>query len=117
MYLLLLLSTAELVERHVVRPSDMEDENLQQPLAHFRAVTPTYTKQRPLVGKLLFKSKLRHGGISYTSTDVEFLIPDFPGLADDKKRSLEKYKHIDEIQLKIMSVENEPLVHIGNPGI
>lgn len=26
------------------------------------------------------------------------------------------YRHIDEIRLKIMSVENEPLVHIGNPG-
>lgn len=108
---------AELVERRVVRPSDVEDENIQQPLAHFKVVTPTYTKQRPLVGKVLFKSKLRHVRVSYATTDVEFLSPDFLGLAYVKKRFLEMYRHIDEIQLKIMSVENEPLVHIGNPGI
>lgn len=80
---------AELVESHVVPPSDMEDENIKQPLAHFKAVTPTYTKQRPLVGKVLLKSKLRHGRVSYASTDVEFLSPDFLGLADVKKRFLE----------------------------
>ena len=59
-----------------------------------------YRTLGPLVGKLLFKSKLRHGRNSYASIDVEFLGPDFLGLADGKtQRFLEKYKRIDEIQL------------------
>ena len=45
MYLLLLLSTAELVEFQVVQPSDMEpDENIWQPLEYFKVATPTYTE-------------------------------------------------------------------------
>lgn len=37
---------------------------------------------------------------SYASIDVEFLGPDFLGLADGKtQRFLEKYKRMDEIHL------------------
>ena len=86
------------------------------------AETPTYTAQGPgpLVGKLLFKSKLRHGRISYAPEDVEFSSPHFLGLPDDKKqRYLDNYSHIDEIQLKIVSGRpgNSLLVFVGNQGI
>lgn len=109
----------ELVIRHILYPSDMdEDENIQQPLEYFKAATPTYTEHGPLKGKLLLKSKLRHGRISHAPEDVEFLSPDFLGLADHKTQWFpEKYRHIDEIQLKIMLVENKPLLCIGDPGI
>ena len=95
MYLLFLLSTAE---------------------------TPTYTAHGPgpLAGKLLFKSKLRHGRISYAPEDVEFSSPHFLGLPDDKKqRYLDNYSHIDEIQLKIVSGRpgNSLLVFVGDQGI
>ena len=95
MYLLFLLSTAE---------------------------TPTYTAHGPgpLAGKLLFKSKLRNGRISYAPEDVEFSSPYFLGLPDDKKqRYLDNYSHIDEIQLKIVSGRpgNSLLVFVGDQGI
>ena len=94
MYFLLLLSTAE---------------------------TTAYTAHGPgpLAGKLLFKSKLRHGRVSYAPEDVEFSSPHFLGLPDDKRqRYLDNYSHIDEIQLKIVSGRgNSLLVFVGNQGI
>lgn len=84
------------------------------------AETPTYTEHGLLAGKLLFKSKLRHGRISYAQEDVEFSSPHFLGLPDDKKqRYLDNYSHIDEIQLKIVSGRpgSSLLVFVGNQGI
>ena len=86
------------------------------------AETTAYTAHGPgpLAGKLLFKSKLRHGRISYAPEDVEFSSPHFLGLPDDKKqRYLDNYSHIDEIQLKIVSGRpgNSLLVFVGDQGI
>lgn len=84
-----------------------ENENLQQQRVSFPvAATPTYnTKQNRMIGKLVLKSKLRYGNISFKSADLEFLSEEFCEIADDTAQVLLKtYKHIDERQLKIMLI-------------
>lgn len=101
------------------------NENLQQQrVSPPAAATPTYvynyTKNNPVKGKLLLKSKLRYGNISFESSDLEILCDEFwknPGeVAQDL---LKTYKRIDERQVKILSVPNHHshLAYVGDQGI
>ena len=71
-----------------------------------------------LKAKLVLKSKLRNGKISFDSDDVVFLSPEFlkiPGVVIQSL--LETYRHTNEIQLRVISIENELLVFTGDQGI
>ena len=71
-----------------------------------------------LKAKLVLKSKLRNGKISFDSDDVVFLSPEFlkiPGVVTQSL--LETHRHTDEIQLRVISIENELLVYTGDQGI
>ena len=71
-----------------------------------------------LKAKLVLKSKLRNGKISFDSDDVVFLSPEFlkiPGVVTQSL--LETYRNTDEIQLRVISIENELLVYTGDQGI
>ena len=114
--------------RHVEKPPERkpgygwENENLQQQRASFPvAATRTYnTEQNRMIGKLVLKSKLRYGKISFESADLEFLSQEFCEIADDTAQVLLKtYKHIDERQLKIMSIASHKsqIVYVGDQGI
>ena len=63
----------------------------------------------------MLKSKLRNGKISFDSDDVVFSSPEFLKIPDVVTQSLlETYRHTDEIQLRVISVEN---VYTGDQGI
>ena len=71
-----------------------------------------------LKAKLVLKSKLRNGKISLDSDDVVFLSPEFLKILGVVTQSLpETYRHTDEIQLRVISIENEPVVYTGDQGI
>ena len=66
----------------------------------------------------MLKSKLHNGKISFDSDDVVFLSPEFLKIPDVVTQSLlETYRHTDEIELRVISVENELLVYTGDQGI
>ena len=66
----------------------------------------------------MLKRKLRNCKISFDSDDVVFLSPEFLNIPGVVTQSLlETYRHTDEIQLRVISVENELLVHSGDQGI
>ena len=68
----------------------------------------------------MLKSKLRYGHISFDSADVEFLGQEFWKIPGDLAKSLLKtFKHVDEKQVKIMSIpsHNQQLVYVGDQGI
>ena len=98
-----------------------ENEDLHQQRVSFPAATPVYnTEQNRMIGKLVLKSKLRYGNISLESADLEFLSQEFCEIADDTAQVLLKtYKHIDERQLKIMSIASHKsqIVYVGDQGI
>ena len=101
-----------------------KNENLQQQrVSPPLAATPTYvynTKNNPVKGKLLLKSKLRYGKISFESSDLENLCEEFWKNYDEVAQDLRKtYKHIDERQVKILSVpnHNSHLSYVGDQGI
>ena len=114
--------------RHVEQPTERkpgygwENENLQQQRVSFPvAATSTYnTKQNRMIGKLVLKSKLRYGNISFQPADLEFLSEEFCEIAEDTAQGLLKtYKHIDERKLKIMSIASHKsqIVYVGDQGI
>ena len=96
----------------------LENENLQQQLESFPVAIPTYsTKQNLLIGKLVLKSKLRYGRISFDRTDVKFLSAEFKGIPEDSiQYLLQTQKHAQERRVKIMFVpsHNEHLVYVGD---
>ena len=66
----------------------------------------------------MLKSKLRNGKISFDSDDAVFLSPEFLKIPDVVTQSLlETYRHTDEIQLRVISIENELFVYTGDQGI
>lgn len=74
----------------------------------------------PLGGKLLFKSKLRNGVISYAQGDVEVWSHEFvEGLLDVSTQSKlqQKYRLTKEIQLKIMLFGNKLWICLDDHGI
>ena len=114
--------------RHVEKPPERkpgygwENENLRQQRLSFPvAAARTYnTEQNRMIDKLVLKSKLRYGKISFESADLEFLSQEFCEIANDTAQVLLKtYKHIDERQLKIMSIASHKsqIVYVGDQGI
>ena len=110
---------------HVEQPPERklgygwETENLKP--VSLSAATPRYNaEQNRVIGKLVLKSKLRYGHISFDSADVEFLGQEFWLIPGDLAKSLLKtFKHVDEKQVKIMSIpsHNQQLVYVGDQGI
>ena len=110
---------------HVEQPPERklgygwETENLKP--VSLSAATPSYNaEQNRVIGKLVLKSKLRYGHISFDSADVEFLGQEFWEIPGDLAKSLLKtFKHVDEKQVKIMSIpsHNQQLVYVGDQGI
>ena len=103
-------------------PYGWENENLQQQRVSLPVATPTNkTKPNRVMGKLLLKSKLRYGKISFNSPDLEFLSEEFREIPDVIAQSLLKtYKHINERKVKIMSVPDHnsaQLVYCGDQEI
>ena len=96
-------------------------ENPQQQQVSLPAATRTYKpKQGSVTGKLLLKSKLRNGHISFESADLEFLSQEFKEIPDDMVQHLLKtYKHVDERRVKIMFVPShkEQVVWVGDQEI
>ena len=77
-----------------------------------------HTEHDPLKAKLVLKSKLKNGKVSFDPNDVVFLSPQFLKIPDVVTQSLlETYKHTDEIELRVISVENELFVYTGDQGI
>ena len=77
-----------------------------------------HTEHDPLKAKLVLKSKLKNGKVSFDPDDVVFLSPQFLKIPDVVTQSLlETYKHTDEIELRVISVENELFVYTGDQGI
>lgn len=116
--------------RHVEQPPGRkpgygwENENMQQQrVSPPAAATPTYvynTINNSVKGKLVLKSKLRYGNISLESADLETLCEEFWEIPDEIAQGFQKtHKHIDEKQVKILSVpiHNSHLVYIGDLGI
>ena len=77
-----------------------------------------HTEHDPLKAKLVLKSKLHKGKVSFDPDDVVFLSPEFLKIPDVVTQSLlETYRHTDEIQLRVISIENELFVYTGDQGI
>ena len=96
-------------------------ENLQQQRVSLPATTRTCnTKQGSVTGKLVLKSKLRYGKISFESADLKFLSGEFCGIPEDiVQHLLQGYQHIHERQVKIMLVpsHNQHLCYVGDEEI
>ena len=111
--------------RHLKQPPERKPgyglENLQQQLESFPVVIPTYsTKQNPLIGKLVLKSKLRYGKISFKRADLKFHSGEFQEIPQDIiQHLLQTNKHFQEKSVKIMLVpsHNEQLVYVGDQEI
>ena len=99
----------------------LENENLQQQRESFPVAIPTNnTKQNRLIGKLVLKSKLRYGNISFQSADLKFLTPEFQKIPEDIiQHLLQTNKHVQERSVKIMLVpsHHEQLVYVGDQEI
>ena len=99
----------------------LENANLQQQRFSLPAATPSYkTIQNRVTGKLVLKSQLRYGNISFESADVEFLSQEFREIPEDIVQYLLKsYKHVQERRVKIMLVPShtQHLVYIGDQEI
>ena len=113
--------------RHLEQPPErkpgygLENKNLQQQLESFPVAIPTYsTKQNPLIGKLVLKSKLRYGKISFERADVKFLSGEIQEIPEDIIQHLRQTnKHVKERRVKIMLVpsRNEQLVYVEDQDI
>ena len=114
--------------RHVEQPKERkpgyewENENLQQQRVSLpEAATATNnTEQNPLIGRLVLKSKLRYGRISFDSRDVKFMSEGLWAFPEDiVQHLLERYQHIHERQVKIMLVpsHNRHLCYVGDEEI
>ena len=77
-----------------------------------------HTEHDPLKAKLVLKSKLHNGKLLFDPDDVVFLSPEFLQIPDVVTQSLlETYRDTDEIQLRVISIENELFVYTGDQGI
>ena len=97
------------------------NENLQQQRVFLPAATQTcQTNHDSVTGKLILKSKLRFGNVSFESADLEFLCQEFREIPDDMIQHLLKtYQHVDERRVKIMFVPShkEQVVWVGDQEI
>ena len=113
--------------RHLEQPPERkpgygwENENLQQQRESFPVTIPTdNTKQNLLIGKLVLKSKLRYGHISFEPADLKFLSKEFQEIPEDlTQHLLQTNKHVQETRVKIMLVpsHNQQLVYVGDQEI
>ena len=114
--------------RHLEQPPErkpgygLENENRQQQLESFPVAIPTYsTKQNPLIGKLVLKSKLRYGNISFEGADLKFLSEEFQEIPEDIiQHLLQTNRQVRETRVKIMSIpshDQQLLVYVGDEEI
>ena len=103
-----------------IRGHGCEDWNVQQQQTYFHYEIPASAKQDSVTGKLVLKSKIRYGNISFEGRDIKFLSPEFQGVPYEMQRELMKqYRYTDEVEVKIMFVpENNMLwVFYGDHGV
>ena len=112
--------------RHLEQPPERKPgfggkiKNLQQQRVSLPAVTRAKTKQGSVIGKLVLKSKLRFGNVSFELADLKFLNPEFREIPENILQHLLKtYKHVVESNVKVMLVpsHNEQVVYVGDQEI
>ena len=113
--------------RHLEKPPERkpgygwENENLQQQRVPFPVTIPTdNTKQNRLIGKLVLKSKLRYGSISFEQRDLKFVSEELQEIPQDIIQDLlQTNRHVRETWVKIMLIpsHNQHLVYVGDQGI
>lgn len=111
------------VEQPIARKPgyEWENENLQQQRVSLpEAATATYNnEQNPVIARLVLKSKLRYGLISFEERDVKFGSEELRGIPKDIVQHLKRYQHTRELQVKIMLVpsRNQHLCYVGDEEI
>ncbi|XP_073255741.1 uncharacterized protein [Porites lutea] len=106
------------VEEEKCPLDSQEKDETGSSVVHSSDVEDAHTEHDPLKAKLVLKSKLHNGKVSFDPDDVVFLSPEFLKIPDVVTQSLlETYRHTDEIQLRVISVENEFFVYTGDQGI
>ena len=98
--------------RHVEHPTERKSG------CGWNAATPTFnTKPNRVTGKLMLKSKLRYGELSFDSADLKFLSQEFQEIPQDIiQHLLQTNKHVQETTVKIMLVpsHNHQLIYVGD---
>ena len=101
--------------RHVEHPTERKSG------CGWNAATPTFnTKPNRVMGKLMLKSKLRYGELSFDSADLKFFSQEFQEIPQDIiKHLLQTNKHVQETSVKIMWVpsHNQQLIYVGDQEI
>ena len=104
--------------RHVEHPPERKPECGWK---NDPAATPTFnTKPTGVMGKLMLKSKLRYGKLSFDSADLEFLSQEFQKIPQDIiQRLLQTTQHVQETSVKVMLVprHNQQLIYVGDQEI
>lgn len=111
--------------RHLEQPPERkpgfggEIKNLQQQRVSLPAETRAKTKQGSVMGKMVLKSKLRFGNISFELADLKFLSPEFREIPEHIVQHLKTYKHVAESNVKVMLVpsHNKQVVYVGDQEI
>ena len=80
-----------------------EDLNVQQQQTYFRYTIPASAIQDSVTGKLVLKSKIRYGYISFAKKDVKFLSPEFEEVLY-QQNFIEHFRNTAEVEVKIMFV-------------
>lgn len=89
---------------HGVQPPErFEHLNVQQQQTYFHYATPASAAQDSVTGKLVLKSKIRNGYISFQKKDVKFLRPEFEGVLY-QNNFIEHFRNMPEVEVKIMFV-------------
>lgn len=86
----------------------LQNVNIQQQDKPFPPAIPVYTARNPLKTKLVLKSILRFGRISYHPQDVQVLSPELQKLSyDDCQSLLAKWGGIPAIEVRIIRVPSD----------
>lgn len=86
----------------------LQNVNIQQQDKPFSPAIPAYTESNPLKTKLVLKSILRYGTISYDWRDVQFFSHELQEISDDNRQSLlANWGGIPAIQVRIIRVPSD----------
>lgn len=97
-----------------------EDWNVQQQQTYFHHAIPASAKQDSVTAKLVLKSKIRYGNISFHERDIEFLSPEFQRVPYEMQRDfMNQYRYTGEVEVKIMLVPETNMLWVfhGDYGV
>ena len=97
-----------------------EDWNVQQQQTYFHYEIPASVKQDSVTGKLVLKSKIRYGNISFEERDIKFLSREFQGVPYEMQRDfMKQYRYTEQVEVKIMFVPKNNLLWVfyGDQGV